>query len=101
MALEGIAASSRAPLERGLGQQRGSESERAYHFQCSFRTASMFKRQWVLQELPSDLCIHPQSGHFPPTKMLPVIVSLSSPAHYFPRDMPPFLPPSISQRPAV
>lgn len=30
MALEDIAASSRAPLERGLGQQRGSESECAY-----------------------------------------------------------------------
>lgn len=96
MALEDIAASSRAPLERGLGQQRGSESECAY-IPFSVRLQdSKHVQKTVLQELPSDLCIHPQSGHFPPTKKATSHCQSFQPCPLFPKGHA-TLPPSKHQ----
>lgn len=72
MALEHTAASSRATLEQGLGQQRGSESERAYellsvwlqdskHVQKTMDATGATLRAGCETR---KLCIHPQSGHF-------------------------------------
>lgn len=76
MALEDIASTSRATLERGLGQQRGSESECAYvplsvwlrdskHVQKTMDTPGATLRAGCETR---ELCIHPQSGHSSPTK---------------------------------
>lgn len=79
-----------------------------YRFQCGFRTARVFKRPWILQELPSELGVEQgsrASTHNQDISLLQkrplVTVSFSSPAHYFPRDMPPFFPSSFSHDPAV
>lgn len=92
MSLEDIAASRRATLECELGQQRDSESEGAYiplpvwlqdskHVQKMMGTPGATLRAGCET---GKLDIHPQSGHFSPTKKASSYCQSFQPCPLFP-----------------